>query len=161
MKTAKSIGTLSLVMIFALSSCESNRNRNDNDEGPDKITIEKEKTHEGANVELNTEENEGLSDAEMEKQREEFRTSSEARIDENDRRIHDLDTKIEESNEKMKKEYRKRIAELKERNARYKARLKESNETNKAKWDEFKREFNHDMDELGKALEEFTIDNKK
>jgi len=28
-------------------------------------------------------------------------------------------------------------------------------------WQSFKREFNHDMDELGHSLKDFTVDNKK
>jgi hypothetical protein len=32
---------------------------------------------------------------------------------------------------------------------------------NQSDWVSFKREFNHDMDEIGKAFEDLTIDNKK
>ena len=28
-------------------------------------------------------------------------------------------------------------------------------------WESFKREFNHDMDEIGQALKDLTVDNKK
>jgi hypothetical protein len=28
-------------------------------------------------------------------------------------------------------------------------------------WESFKREFNHDMDEIGKSLEDLTVDNKR
>jgi len=31
---------------------------------------------------------------------------------------------------------------------------------NAEEWETFKREFNHDMDELGKALKDLTVDNK-
>jgi hypothetical protein len=32
---------------------------------------------------------------------------------------------------------------------------------NQTDWEKFKREFNHDMDELGKSLKDLTVNNKK
>jgi hypothetical protein len=61
----------------------------------------------------------------------------------------------------MRKEYRERIAELKSRNEKAKERLNNYNDNNHEKWEDFKREFNHDMDELGNALKDFTVNNKK
>jgi hypothetical protein len=34
-------------------------------------------------------------------------------------------------------------------------------EKKQSDWESFKREFNHDMDELGQALKDLTVDNKK
>jgi DNA-directed RNA polymerase subunit N (RpoN/RPB10) len=33
-------------------------------------------------------------------------------------------------------------------------------EKSQSDWEAFKREFNHDMEELGKALKDLTVDNK-
>jgi len=34
-------------------------------------------------------------------------------------------------------------------------------EKSQSNWESFKREFNHDMDEIGQALKDLTVDNKK
>lgn len=34
-------------------------------------------------------------------------------------------------------------------------------EKSQSDWETFKREYNHDMDELGNALKDLTVDNKK
>lgn len=47
----------------------------------------------------------------------------------------------------------KKNAELKAKIAAY--------ETEQSDWEAFKREFNHDMDELGNALQDFDKDNAK
>jgi len=54
--------------------------------------------------------------------------------------------------------YKQRIETLEEQNRDLKVRL-DVYEKNNSDWETFKREFNHDMDELGKALKDFTVDN--
>lgn len=55
--------------------------------------------------------------------------------------------------------YKSRIDALELKNQELKSRL-EAYEKNQSNWETFKREFNHDMDELGVALADFTVDNK-
>jgi hypothetical protein len=56
-------------------------------------------------------------------------------------------------------DYTKRIEELRKRNTDLKTRL-DNYDTNTSDWDIFKREFSHDMDELGQSLKDFTVNNK-
>jgi hypothetical protein len=161
MKTTKILTVATCVALLALTGCNNDANHNNENVTEHGVTIENENTNEETKVATDTSGTRISSDTDWEKQREEFRTSSEARIEQNDMRLTEMEKKSENSNAKLKKQYQERVSALKERNAKMREKLKSDNETNKDKWNEFKREFNHDMDELGKALEEFTKDNKK
>jgi hypothetical protein len=54
----------------------------------------------------------------------------------------------------------KKIESLEERNRSMRTRLV-AYQTDQSNWEQFKTEFNHDMDEIGDALQDLTIDNKK
>jgi hypothetical protein len=54
--------------------------------------------------------------------------------------------------------YEKKIEILEQQNKDLKKRI-EDYETSQSDWEKFKSEFNHDMEELGKALKDFTVDN--
>ena len=54
-----------------------------------------------------------------------------------------------------------KIAKLEMKNTDMKKRLADNNSENKENWENFKTEFNRDMDELGVAIKDFTIKNKK
>lgn len=58
-------------------------------------------------------------------------------------------------------DYKKQIAAIELKNAEMKIRMSEYKEDGNEKWESFKREFNHDMDELGHSLNDFTVNNKK
>jgi hypothetical protein len=49
---------------------------------------------------------------------------------------------------------------LEQKNASLKTKI-ENYENNQTDWQSFKREFNADMSQLGKALKDLTVDNKK
>jgi predicted RNase H-like nuclease (RuvC/YqgF family) len=102
-----------------------------------------------------------INEAELEKERTEFKHSSEMRIEENDKRIEELRAKTATADNRMKAEYEERISELKDRNRKMKDRLNDDKSKVNENWQDFKREFNHDMDELGKSLKDFSIDNKR
>lgn len=55
--------------------------------------------------------------------------------------------------------YEKRIETLEQQNKDFRKKI-EDYEKSQTDWEIFKREFNHDMDELGKALKDLTVDNK-
>jgi len=50
---------------------------------------------------------------------------------------------------------------LRKKNKRLKEKLDSYKNDADSDWHSFKREFNHDMDELGHSLKDFTVDNKK
>lgn len=88
-----------------------------------------------------------------------FRSESEVRIKDNEVRIAELKAKMKKPGEVFDEMYAKKIDNLELQNREMRTRLTayEKSQTN---WETFKREFNHDMDELGKALKDLTVDNK-
>jgi hypothetical protein len=48
-----------------------------------------------------------------------------------------------------------------EKNENLKSKIQVSSKTTTEKWATFKREFNHDIEELGKAIRDIGVDNSK
>lgn len=89
-----------------------------------------------------------------------FKSESEVKIRDNEVRITELNVKMKKPGETFDELYAKKIANLELQNKEMRTRLIEY-EKSQSNWETFKREFNHDMDELGKALKDLTVDNKK
>jgi chromosome segregation ATPase len=89
-----------------------------------------------------------------------FKRESELKIKENEIRINELTVKMKKPGELFDALYKKKIANLGQQNKDLKARL-EAYEKSQSNWESFKREFNHDMDAIGQALKDLTVDNKK
>ena len=89
-----------------------------------------------------------------------FKRESDVKIRDNDVRITELNVKIEKPGQTFDEVYSKKIANLEIQNKEMRTRLTEY-EKSQTNWESFKREFNHDMDEMGKALKDLTVDNKK
>jgi F0F1-type ATP synthase membrane subunit b/b' len=82
-----------------------------------------------------------------------YKTDAEARIEANNKRIAELKAKLRQPGEKpLDDERRKRIEELEQRNAQLRSRLYDY-ETTRSDWEEFKREFNRDMDEIKRDVD--------
>ncbi|MES2762628.1 MAG: peptidase M23 [Bacteroidota bacterium] len=90
---------------------------------------------------------------------EKFRLESEERIRNNDNEIARY-REMEKNDKTFRKNYEEKVTQLEARNAELKAKMAEDKNTRRENWAEFKREFNHDMDELGAALKDITKDNK-
>jgi hypothetical protein len=56
--------------------------------------------------------------------------------------------------------YEKKLAELEQKASDMKKKLVEYKEEGKEQWDSFKLKFNNDLEELGKALKNFTVKSK-
>ena len=56
--------------------------------------------------------------------------------------------------------YEKKITDLELQNKEMRSRLV-AYENSQSNWETFRREFNHDMDAIGQALKDLTVDNKK
>lgn len=68
---------------------------------------------------------------------------------------------MEKADPLYKKKYRERIDELESRNLTLRERMNQyEKERRQEKWEEFKEEFKHDMNELGTAFKDFAKDNK-
>ena len=82
------------------------------------------------------------------------------KINKNDIRIAELKEKKEKSGKLLDPMYEKRIENLEQKNKELRTKI-DAYETEQSDWETFKREFNHDMNELGNALQDFNKDNKK
>lgn len=131
-------------------------------------TPEKQVEQASANVEEATENvqaaQEELKEAKTEEQmaNEEWMTykeEQEAKIRENEDMI--AVYREMEKDSKYKAKYRKKIDELEQKNKEMKIRIGEYKRSTKEKWDAFKREFSHDMEELGSSLKDIGKDNVK
>jgi chromosome segregation ATPase len=89
-----------------------------------------------------------------------FRNEADARIRSNDIRIAALKRKMEKPGNKMDTDYPQSILDLEKKNKDLQDRMN-AYEKNQSDWESFKREYNHDMEELGEALKDFRVNNKK
>jgi len=89
-----------------------------------------------------------------------FKTESEIKISEYEIRIKALKDQIKKPGKTFDDLYKKRIEQLEQKIADLKTRMNDY-ENNQSGWEKFKREFNRDMDELGSALKDFSVDNNK
>ena len=90
-----------------------------------------------------------------------FKKESLEKISNYDKNIAELKAKIAPAKKESKAKYEKTLADLEQKNNDLKKKLEEFKEDQISNWKSFKNEFNHDMDELGQALKDFTVDNKK
>jgi len=90
-----------------------------------------------------------------------YKAESEAKIRENERQIAILKAQIDQLNENMKLTYKNSIAKLEQRNNELKQNLNHYREEGKENWEKFKAEFNHDSEDLKKAIKNFKEDNVK
>jgi len=105
-----------------------------------------------ANQELNQALNDSIQD---------FKKIAEDQITANEKSLALYKARIVKENKKNKADYEKEWAKLVEQNKELKTRLKDYKQESKGNWEEFKTEYNHDMNELGKAFKNLTVKNVK
>lgn len=151
-KKILNLALITIIMASMLVSCQSSAEKEKAaQQKKEKEKIELEKTLQEAKDKANRE----AIAAEWAS----FKISTEIKIAENEATIAELKLKMKKSGKTLDKLYEKKIDMLEEQNKNLKSRLN-SFETKNSDWESFKREFNHDMDELGKALKDLTVDNK-
>ena len=89
-----------------------------------------------------------------------FKADAQVRIKRNNDRIAELRVKRSKPGKAMDEYYETRIVALEKRNRELKEEI-DSYDRSRSDWGEFKREFNHDMNEIGEAIEDLFEDNKK
>ncbi len=89
-----------------------------------------------------------------------FKSESDAKIKANETLIANMKDKMKASGKKMDAVYEKNIDLLEQRNKDMRNRIDAYDNNSKSNWASFKREFNHDMDELGIAFRDLTVNNK-
>ncbi len=146
----KIILTLSLVATLLAISCKS---------GEQKVADAENKV---ANAEQNLDQvkHEADSVAAQKAELEAFKLESESKIRGNDLLITALKEKKKSTGKKVDAVFEKNIDSLEQRNKEMKKRM-DGFERGKSDWESFKREFSHDMNELGNALNDLGVDNKK
>ncbi|MCB5264795.1 MAG: hypothetical protein LHW41_00955 [Candidatus Cloacimonetes bacterium] len=97
--------------------------------------------------------------AEMEWQT--FKAEQEAKIAANELIVADYKAKMTNSKGKLLAAYDKKVEELELKNKELKTKLDNYTDEGKDSWEKFKSEFNRDISELGEALKNFGVDNKK
>lgn len=91
-----------------------------------------------------------------------FRAETEIKIKDNEARITELRAKKKTTGKTLDAAYTQRIDTLEQKNLGMRTMMDDYESTNiSSDWEEFKREFNHDMEELGMALKNLTVSNKK
>ena len=95
------------------------------------------------------------------KGRQSFKKDAETKINENQKKIAELKAKKSSDDKEVKAKYDKKILALEKKNNELKKKIEGCTNTKTSKWSSFKREFNHDMDELGHAIKDIDVDNTK
>ena len=109
-----------------------------------------------------TEQQEAINDEQVVSTAEEwqeFKTDAEAKIKRNEIRIEELTVQMNKPGQVFDDLYKNRILELEQQNKKLQDRI-DAYDKSHTDWEKFKREFNHDMDELGDALKNITVNNK-
>ena len=87
-----------------------------------------------------------------------FKTESEAQIKVNDDKIDEFKAKMDKAGTKAKAKYKKAVVELKEKNHALKEKLEDYKDEGETKWQEFKTNFNHDLDAVGTTISDLFKD---
>ncbi len=90
-----------------------------------------------------------------------FKREMDNKITENDKAIAALKADVRERNAEAKVNWNNAVNDLERKNQSLKDRINDYKVDGNANWEEFKREFNHDMDRLGEALKDMTQNNVK
>lgn len=90
-----------------------------------------------------------------------FKENTDSIISENEIRITELKLKMKKAGKTIDAKYEKNIDILEQKNKDLKAKMEAYKNDTNSDWQSFKREFNHDMNELGQALKDLTVKNTK
>jgi len=92
------------------------------------------------------------TEAQYEKEWQQFKSDAESRISANEKRINELQKKLITASENFKAKFENKILTLEQKNIGLKKKLNEYKYEGKDKWETFKREFNNDVDSIGNAI---------
>ncbi len=92
---------------------------------------------------------------------ENYRKETSEKISSNDQRILELKANIANQKKEVRADYQKKIAALEQKNQELRKKMDDYKADSKDNWEAFKKEFNHDMEELGNAFKDLTVKNVK
>lgn len=90
-----------------------------------------------------------------------FKNETNAKIEENNAKIAELKLKAKKTGKEIDEAYQRNIDTFEQKNKNLKIKIDSYKNDVNSDWNSFKREFNHDVDELGQSLKDFTVNNKK
>lgn len=90
---------------------------------------------------------------------EKFKIEAEKQIEENESLIADLKEQSTKIKREAKAQYETTIADLEKRNEAMKTKIRNYKNERDEKWEAFKREFNHDVTELGQSIKDLLKNN--
>lgn len=89
-----------------------------------------------------------------------FKNSGDSIINKNNERIAELKLKMKNTGESIDAKYEKNIEVLEQKNKDLKSKMETYKNDANADWQSFKREINHDINEVGEAFKNLTVNNK-
>jgi len=100
--------------------------------------------------------NQDMIDAQVqfEKEWQQFKSDAELKIDANQNKIDDFKVAMKTTSTKFRAKYENEVLTLEQKNIELKKKLNEYKNERKENWEEFKKEFNNDMDSVGNALKD-------
>jgi len=90
-----------------------------------------------------------------------YKNDAEIKIAEHEKIIADYRAKMTSANGKLQAKYDKKIDDLDRTNLELKTKLNDYKDEGKTKWEQFKSEFDNDLNGLGTALKAFVVVDKK
>ena len=89
-----------------------------------------------------------------------FKDSTSATISQNEMRIAEMKAKMKKTGKTIDNGYAQKIEELEQKNKEIKLKVDQYKNDAGDDWKSFKEEYNRDIDELGTAIKNLTVDNK-
>ena len=90
---------------------------------------------------------------------EQFKIEAEKIIVAQEKNITEFKARMASEKKEINADYNKKLVELENKNSDLKKKLADYIDDGQNKWMSFKDEFNHDMDELGQAFKDLTVEN--
>lgn len=90
-----------------------------------------------------------------------FKKESEESIADNQSKINELKKKKFENNNEEQQKYDRKMMDLEAKNNKLRKQINSSDDTKTSMWSSFKREFSHDLNELGNAFKDIGVNNEK
>ena len=98
--------------------------------------------------------NKDMIDAQVlfEKEWQQFKSDAELKVNDNEQKINELKAKIKTARADFQLKYEKEVTALEQKNIELKKKVSEYKYEGKDKWEQFKQEFNRDIDIVGNAI---------
>ncbi len=108
-----------------------------------------------AKSDLNIAKNDSVADYQK------FKSDAEKNIAENRKKIAELREKKWDNDKDAQEKYVKKVLALEQKNNDLERKINSADDTKTSMWSSFKREFNHDLTELGRAFKDVGVNNAK